>query len=239
MRKLLTCSVLSISCLATTLFLPSCRKNPAASDQADILLPLTIGNYWAYEQLTTRSGGGFISGLTDSAKVANVGTTTVTFEGHSYRAAILQWFYPLGNPTDFKWFYRNGDNGLYLLGGMSSTDTLVHKMLGYKYPAQEGDSWEIQRLLYNFYTQEFELEDTTTIYTCVATDEAFTTPAGTFTCYVYHHRVTIWEEPGLPIEDWDYYEYYAPGVGLVGTLIRSGIDGHLKWKTWLYDYQVD
>ncbi len=224
-------AVVIVSLLAIVSY---CSKNPVDSDTEDVLMPLTAGNYWASQQLSLPEG------LADSAIVTITGDTLVQIDNTAYRAAIQSFTYPIdGTPSDLRWLYWNGTDGLYLMGGISSTDTLVHKMLLYKYPAQEGDSWEIQRLLYSYYTQEYEIEDTTTTYTCVATDEEFNTPAGTFICYVYHHRITIWEEPGLPIEDWDYYEYYAPNVGRVGTLIRSGLDGRLKWKTWLFDYRVD
>ena len=125
------------------------------------------------------------------------------------------------------------------MGGISSNDTLIYKSMLYKYPISTGDSWQVHRLLYDTYLQEFVIEDTLTTFTCVATDEKFATSAGAFTCYVYHHRITIYEEPGEPIEDWDFYEYMAPGIGHVGTLIRSGVDGHLKWKIGLYDYQIN
>ena len=233
--------------LFCALVILGCEKNPndpnkeseydinmVEPDLESVLIPLSVGNSWSYEQLFYMSGE-VVEGLTDSGKVKIVGDTTIDYEGQCYRVAIWNDFHPLDEPKDHRWFFGNGTDGMYLLGGVSSTDTIVVKILYRKYPAQEGDTWRVPRLSYYLLPKEFFFDDSIT-YTCVSTDEEFETPLGTFVCYVYHYRIKPEEDV---LAYWEYYDYFAPDIGNVGVIIRSSLTGSLKFRITLYDYHIN
>lgn len=210
------------------LFVGGCQEDPPGE-----LMPLTVGNYWAYER--SRYYDGQVSeGLTDSVKAEIVAETTVTYAEQAYKVALSNGFYAIPYvPSDVNWLSWNGGNGLYLLGGVSSTDTLVYKALHFKYPVQQGDSWQVSWLYYVLESGKFVIEDTETI-TCIAINEKFETPAGTFRCYVYHFQRRTADDVAAKS---DFYEYYAPGVGLVGQEIKK--EGILIRRSMRYDYHLN
>ena len=75
---------------------------------------------------------------------------------------------------------------------------------------------------------------------CIATDQAFNTPIGTFQCYVYQYRWIITNESlaaftnplKLVVPDYrngniqtdtlDFDSFFAPNIGLVGQELRRG-----------------
>ncbi|MBC8345618.1 MAG: hypothetical protein ISR82_01200 [Candidatus Marinimicrobia bacterium] len=198
------------------------------------LVPLSVGNYWAYEQKVYSGEDHVIEGLTDSLYGEIVGDTTVILDGQSYHSAIWGWFNPpTYNPRPYKWLYTNGDSGLYILGAVSPKDTLFKKHLYLKYPAQKEDKWEHANLVYDHYTQTFLFADTLT-YTCIATNQDFETPIGTFSCYVYHYQRKLAEDiSGIS----DFYLYYAPGIGRVGAELKDR--GILKYRQVLFNYHLN
>lgn len=210
------------------LFVGGCQEDPPGE-----LMPLAVGNYWAYER--SRYYDGQVSeGLTDSVKAEIVAETTVTYAEQAYKVALSNGFYAVPSvPSHVNWLLWNGEDGLYLLGGMSSNDTLVHKILHAKYPVQQGDSWQVSWLYYIWEPGNFVIEDTETI-TCIAINKKFETPAGTFRCYVYQFRRQTVDDVAAKS---DFYEYYAPGVGLVGQEIKN--EGILTFRYVLYDYHLN
>lgn len=139
-----------------------------------------------------------------------------------------------GTKPEFEWLHWNGDNGLYWLGGISTGDSLFIKTLGYKYPAEVGESWLVPILAYSRYENRFYIRDTLRFHV-VATNEEIETPAGKFNCYVYKFS----RKPADDVsQSWDYYDYYYPGVGLVGSISRGQSDQRITDKSVLYDYQV-
>ncbi|MFQ5730276.1 MAG: hypothetical protein ACE5GN_07940, partial [Waddliaceae bacterium] len=199
----------------------------------DVLVPLAVGNHWAYQN-SVFIGDRRIEGLTDSVVVRIIGQTTVTFEGQSFDIFIREFFHPRTNTArEAKWFDWNGEDGFYLLGGMSSTDTLVHKVLQLKFPVEVGESWQVPLLVYNLIERRFMFEDTLT-FTSVTTDTAFETLVGTFQCHVYHYQRSQGEDI-LLLED--VFDYYAPGQGFVGREVKTV--GILKSRVTLYDFQIN
>ncbi|MBC8346450.1 MAG: hypothetical protein ISR82_00490 [Candidatus Marinimicrobia bacterium] len=200
----------------------------------DGLVPLSVGNYWAYQQKAYLGEDIIIEGSTVTFYGEIVGDTIITFDGHSHQTAIWNWFNPPSHdPTPYKWLYSNCKDGLFRVGGIAPVDTLFRKNLYLKYPTQLGDKWEFPLLTYDFHTKEFLFTDTLT-YTCMATNEPFETPAGSFSCYVYHYRKKQAEDV-LTISD--IYLYYVPGLGRVGSELKD--NGVLKYRQVLYDYHLD
>jgi hypothetical protein len=236
-RKTIAYSVVRAPFVGLSL-LVSCTNNPITSNPSEneVLLPLSSGNSWFYVTYTYM-GDSVIPGLTDSNRTTIIGQTIVYHNGQQYDVSIAAFFYPsnAAQPVDSKWLYWNGNDGLYILGGLASKDTLIDKLLYLKYPVARGDTWIAPHLTYDLILNRFFVDDTLS-YNCVSTDEELVTPAGTFQCYVYHHRIRPEEDV---LEYWDYYEYYALGIGKVGTIIRSSLDGSMKSKSLLYLYVAE
>ena len=219
-------------------FFAGCKKSPVNDnnvEEPEFLVPLDVGNYWEYIGYTF-SGDDIIEGLTDSFRVEITDKMTVNYEGESYDAAVQSIFYPVWNqePDIIKWLYWNGENGLYLLGGISQTDMLIKKILYFNYPVEVGEEWMYPRPVFDMLNLEFFIYDTLTI-TCVGKNEPFETRAGTFKCYVYKYT-RISSDDAVFI--WDYYFYYAPGIGQVGSIIRDEIAHVIKYKQVLIKYNV-
>lgn len=119
--------------------------------------------------------------------------------------------------SEFEWLYRNYDDGLYLMGGKMSTDSVYAGIRLFKHPAAKGESWTSPHLLYNLIEREYQIPDST-VYTCIDTNAVFETPLGTFSCVVYYHRELLDEDVSAKS---DLYEYYSSEVGLVGIVTMS------------------
>jgi len=160
---------------------------------------------------------------------------SVTHEGETLLASAMT-YYPRGSERpDYEWLLLNGINGLYIVGGISSTDTLVIKNLELKFPAEVGDSWPVPNVRYSLSDERFYISDTLA-YSLVAKDEELQTPAGNFKCYVYKYS----RKPADDVSAiWDYYFYYASGIGLVGEITRDQFEnGAIKERLLLYYYFV-
>ena len=153
-----------------------CKKSPVNDNnvkEPEFLVPLDVGNYWEYVTYEI-SGGEIIDGLTDSFRVEITEKMIVNDEGESYDAAVQSIFYPVWNqePDIIKWLYWNGENGLYLLGGISQTDMLIKKILYFNYPVEVGEEWMYPRPVFDMLNLEFFIYDTLTI-TCVGKNEYY------------------------------------------------------------------
>ena len=76
-------------------------------------------------------------------------------------------------------------------------------------------------LVYDLLQMKYAVPDTS-IYTCVDTGATFSTPLGSFECVVYLHRVI--DDEGDVVSKQDLYEYFAEGVGHVGTVTMTYAD---------------
>ena len=203
------------------------------------ILPLKVGYYWHYKEYHFEQ---------DSTVGLPVGETRyrirrVSFHatGNGYCSSLpLGVLAPLTNTeSDLEWLRTNNANGLYLMGGMSLTDTLLTRHLDRKYPLAKGDSWFRPHLVYDLLEETFVCRDSI-LYTCVATEVLFATPLGTFSCVVYRYIEDLSEEDVLT--DWEHYEYWAYDMGKVGDIKyiydqRTG-DRSLSTKTVLVETNV-
>ncbi len=135
------------------------------------LVPLQVGNYWVYNVYDSLGEpvGQQTLGITGSQMITHSGTT--------YEVLHWNWYEDLNTPSSSYILVRNGEEGLWAMGYYDSfNDTLVvDPQLAAKYPAAIGDSW-------SYVDVEF---GETYIYECVSTDQTISTPAGSFSCYVY------------------------------------------------------
>lgn len=197
--------------------------------KSDVLMPLAVGNYWEYEY-------NYLS-LKDTLRYEVVKEIQVPWGDTSYTAYGFNLVpFPPGAP-EYYWLYRNGEAGLYLMGGIADTDTLFMNDLEKWYPAAEGQTWEIPRLAFSRDSLKFYVSDTLDV-TLIDTNRETETPAGTFTCYVYKFTIEFLED-GHPFTSWDYYMHYSPGFGLVAQT-SIGIDDPDRFKEEMYlmNYKV-
>lgn len=209
-------------------FFIGCENNPAEpNDSKDVIMPLDVGNQWTYLSVLNY-------GTPDTLIMEIRRQIRVSHDGERLPAST--WiFYPKGKRRpDFEWLAWNGPNGFYSLGGIAETDTFLVKTLQLKFPAQVGDSWPVLILGYSLSDDQFYVADTLT-YSLVAKDEEFETPVGKFKCHVYKYS----EKPAEDVlEFWDYYNYYSPGIGLVGLVVKGQFDGRILSKLSLLSYDV-
>jgi len=213
-----------------------CMDTLESMNNEHSIMPLAVGNQWDYVTYWITDEGGIIEGLTDSLRTEITGDTIVNYEGLCYHVSLITTIYlPSSEARENSWYYWNGEDGLYSMGGISDYDTLIGKVLELKYPVVAGDSWAVPNLVYHIDDREFYYKDNQ-VFTCISTDAEFETPVGTFTCYKYHFRMSPAEDV---LEDWDIYDYYVPGIGKVGQIIRSSLDNEIKWKSVLYSYKIN
>ncbi len=209
MRYLPTISILLI--ILSTLI--NCNRDtggPGNSDDClqygeNALLPSEIGNYWKYSMKVYTS-------FTDSVTYSIVETLTVNHEDRDYKLFIAKYDNEGSEPN---WLYWNGPDGLYSMGGLTKTDTMIYPVLQFKYPVSQGEAWEVPRMVYNLYGKEFYIKDTTT-YICVDTNFLYITPLDTFQTYVYMFK----RRPAEDVLDKEIYNYYyTPSIGLIAETI--------------------
>jgi hypothetical protein len=226
--------VIALSLLVLTL--TSCGKDPTSPGTSTVICPLSIGNHWTYVDSTFYGGSVWV----DSSRLGITGKTTVPFEGNSYEVYFWNWYEDdLQQYRDYKWLMRNEDDGLWSLGGTSSSDTLILETMIVKYPVSAADTWPQTAVSWSSWDSSFFARDTLVI-TCVATDEQFATAAGTFRCCVYHYSENYYAgnsnpwvsrfkasvvagqpAPQNPLNLTNVYLYFAPGVGYVGLIVKE------------------
>jgi len=200
--------------------------DPARLNSSE-LMPLQAGNTWLYQVWA------FATPFTARAEIAR--KISVTIAGVNYDASAYLIPYPVNTePPPFAWIYWNGPDGLYWLGGISPTDTLLYKTLLFKYPAEIGESWRVVRINYDDYEEKFYFNDTLTV-SLTSKNEVIETPAGKLKCHVYSYRKRPADDVAT---EWDYYHYYIPGLGRVAYTEKSTYDQRIKGKVLLLDYKL-
>lgn len=186
---------------------------------SDGLMPLKVGNQWTYREYV-------LDGETGEIKYELPGSFHLDliseylkgkYKGEEYEGLCWDTQYVgSGQESIVKWVYINKPDGLYQVGGLAKTDTSINNILHYKYPVKKGESWLVPRLFYepNWYLQFFI--DDSIRYECTDTAAVFHTPLGDIKCYVYRHLIDLGEDV---LEDWEYFEYFKPGLGLVGAFV--------------------
>ncbi|ERP31973.1 hypothetical protein [Chitinivibrio alkaliphilus] len=157
------------------------------------------------------------------------------------------------------WGFTDGE-GTKLMGGSSPTDTLMEPHRLYRYPVEIGETWDVNRLLYNASYGEFFHGETAQIEV-LDTLVYVTVPAGTFECVKLVKRYTVSHTRSFSgihrspsrthlrsrdtqgagsFADASTVEetlYYAPGVGYIQNITRA--NGAIVWIKELVDYEVE
>jgi hypothetical protein len=196
-------------------------RSPVVDDE---ILPLAIGNYWDMRIEYV--------GLVDTFRVQIVDTFPFRVTGKTQQAFV--WTRGRGE-METKWLMQNRVDGLHFVGGVNEQDTLLlsENTLRLRYPAEVGDRWTAYRLSYD--RDEGSFNSMPLDYELLSTTAPYQTPAGEFICYQYHFRFRSAEDV---FEEWDVYEYYAPGVGRVAEVIKGSFDGRVIQTIELLSYHV-
>ncbi len=208
---------------------PRC-VGPLVPSSDEPLVPLTVGNTWTYQSTYYQ----IPTPRTDTFRAQVTAETRVCYEGKVYQAAVWSWLDPATErPTFPQWLRWNGPRGYYTLGGIFEADTFKTRFLERKYPAEAGMEYDVPRFVYHKARQQFRFIDTLT-HRVDSTRAEFTTPAGTFASYVFHHK----RRPAPDVGGfWHYKSYYAPSVGPVGLIVKED-DGDLVSRRILLEYQI-
>lgn len=192
------------------------------------LVPLAVGNYWEYE--TT-----YLDVLKDTIRYEVTAKAEVPVGDTSYTAYAAN-FLPF--PPDLEpyyWLRRNGEQGLYSMGGISGADTLFMNEVEYKFPSEVGEIIETPQVSFSYDRFEFYLSDTLSI-TLIDDDREIVTPAGNFPCFVFKFTIS----QGIDVlRGWDYYLHYSPGVGLVAQIATTENNpDDIKEEMYLINYKI-
>ena len=217
-------------------FLTSCKDNSTLEpvkpiEKKDQIMPLTVGNRWVYATTYSYGQGDTIIWEVLSKTDVDIGGGKITAYGMNY--------YLKGSAQpDYQWLFSNKSDGLYVLGGLTKTDTLITMYLKLKYPSVENDSYQVIGLRYSRSNEIFYIKDTL-MFSLVSTSDTLETPAGKFTgCYVYNYRIKQADDvSGFD----DFHDYFVPGVGLVGTIVRTVVrnkSGGITYKLLLSSYSI-
>ncbi|MBU0558767.1 MAG: hypothetical protein KKG93_04175 [Bacteroidetes bacterium] len=131
--------------------------------------------------------------------------------------------------------YWIGDDGIYNMGiYVERKDSVFSKGLYIPSEIPLNENWggQIAYRIDGFLLQTKSVVERK----CLSKNEVLITPMGAFECYVIFTR--IWMADDIA-GYYDYYNYYAPGVGMVCTIRLGGVtpgafpDGEIQW--WL-DY---
>ncbi len=190
----------------------------------DVLVPLDVGNWWEYEVRITGGPLYFRETVFETVEVPVRGTTVTA-------GAVAT---DNGTEPPYKWLRANGPSGLHILGGVAPSDTFYTDAVRYRYPAKVGDKWKSPQLAFSRSKQEFYVSSTLEV-TLVDDDKVVVTPAGTFVCHVYKFS----QRPANDVlAVWDYFMFYAPGIGLIMQQTYSPSDDSIKDETILTRYHI-
>ena len=195
---------------------PPPREDGPTQELSPGIMPLKVGYYWDYEELLLDDDSSVLS-VNDSYRY-QIAEAVRTPEYQPDLLYVRQLVYPDNSADPVEWLFRNYEDGLYLMGGRTETDTLYEKLLFLRFPVDTGTSWPTQNLVYNFMDEKFYLRDTIT-YTCVDTNTLFAAKIGPIHCVVYFHREDS-PEPDVRAS-YEIYDYFSPEIGLVGRMKYS------------------
>lgn len=205
------------------------EPQPIDTAKQPVLLPTAVGNFWTYE--TAR-----YVGEPDTVTIRNVKTMPVEVNGQLIKGVVQEHFWEdYGRVWPHKFVYGNGSDGLYQLGAMSTSDTLIQPALQVKYPVELGESWKVPLLGYESDSEQYTYNDSL-IYHCVSVDCTYTTATGSFGgCLVVKYYKPFEEEDVANGQN--FYIYYKPDLGIVAIEVKNYFPALGRESTKLYFYR--
>jgi hypothetical protein len=193
------------------------KNNPFPSDE---IIPLAVGNYWIYQP----------EGLPQTETVTILGSQEV--QG----VTCFEWF---AQGDTYPYLYANRSDGCWCYGYGPHQQT---PDLKYKYPVEANDTW----------VSFWVAPPYATTVTCLSTNASI---GGYTDCILYNfylpltyhsmqsssslfqNKIDSLEGIDRKYSGFDIYDYYIPGIGMVGW--ETYLDGTLFVKAVLVDYQVN
>ena len=228
-----------ISLILVTFIITGCKDNPVEPVQYKPLIPLSVGNYWLYQNYLLdpdngsithpeyNSKDGFI--INDSLLGSNSISYHISICGEDLKPIDDSNYLLYGGS---KLAYQN-NNGFYY-SGIIRKDTLVMMFndLIFPYPAVKGKSASGHVFYYSTLGNGSNVPDEViTQYECVSTDSLFTTFLGEFRCMVYK---MVWQDFEPLFRDEVYY-FIKPGLGIVG-MVQMVYFYNLKKYNYMREY---
>jgi hypothetical protein len=191
-----------------TLALSACDGPTPPLGEIPPLVPLAVGNTWAYE---VRPFPG--TGVADTVVVAITGGFSAQVDGSS-RALFAEQSYLAGSqpaPGDPAWFYGNEPDGYYFYGGAVAGDTMLMRSPWFL-SGDAGTTWRHPRMVYHPVQAEWRiLEDVERVLH--RADVPCQTPLGERHCLEVRFYLPPLEED-VATGDW-HQVLLAPGLGMV------------------------
>jgi len=153
-----------ISILVGSMFI-GCSDDPADNSEPpdSVILPLAVGNYWTFEDISFNASG----------DTTGVDTTTLSIDSTAVISGrtVYYWRWDIASYENYADLMANIDDGLYRFGTASSgeIDEAEEPELILIYPGSEGDTFIA-------FGEDF---------TITSTSSEQIVPAGTFICYEY------------------------------------------------------
>ena len=217
------------------------------------LWPSKVGSYWDYKGYSFMNHysiesnwvyKGFASFGLDLDTIKNVPFLTrieivdsifINFNDTLYSCHIFSGYNRVTKKySDLKFPYWIGDSGIYSMGIYTEgQDTLFNKglLIPAEIPLNENWGGQVAYRMDGYFLQTNSVVERK----CLSKNEVINTPIGLFECYVIFTRV--WMADDLA-GYFDYYDYYAPGVGKVCRvrLAVTPILGPNSYGEWWFDY---
>lgn len=224
MRRVVSAALCLMIFMALSVFINcSDEGSPTQPPQPEpVICPLAVGNTWTYVDSVWQGG----SPTTFSSSVCITGDTIITVDLTDYE--LYRWVhYDSMNQEETTLLVRNESSGLWEMGIACPTDTLIYRQLNAMYPAELDYTWT--KAWYRCAMDQIMGLPPGTAR-CLAVDSLYTTPAGTFSCHLYHEQYDV-----IIFGLYDIYTFYAPNVGLVATEVQTDM---VAWKSVLSSYTL-
>lgn len=194
-------------------------------------MPLAVGNWWEYEVRFPQRQDAEPDTLVDRINLK----TEIKYENRLYTVFGRNVDMDFGSLPDFNWLVRNGRCGLYNMGGIAETDTMIINELAMKFPGETGENWQMPRVAFSRTDFEFYISETVVV-TLVESDVEVETPAGTFNAWVYHFEVDQGDDV---LANAQIFQFFSPGTGLIKQEDRFESTNELRSEMILTNYQVN
>jgi hypothetical protein len=171
------------------------------------LFPYESPQTWTYQE--TKNGT-----VTGVSRMHSLGASQFVFNNVNEQMLPIAWFnfadevlYP------FSLLYQTKNDGLWLMGGASDSDTLFAPSLYLKYPVHVGEEWSSYDIDYDLTAGKIVLVDTLTMR-CSAYPVTVTHPTGSWSTVEYSYAKA----------NRNYYLYYALNIGFVRyTVVENDV----------------
>ncbi len=199
----------------------ACMTEDGGDKASFTIMPLSVGNYWEYNDSVYSSTGSFSSVTTRRTSID--GKIQIQYQGKSSEVFLEH----IGSkPDSGYWLLANEANGLYIHGGKSGDSLFLRG----KYLVMDSAGWRVTP-----YTEshgEFSFSTSASMQPVllpwVSKDSTYTTPAGAFHCYASVLQIVLFGDTSSVTQFW------ALNKGLVASIYRN--KGKITEKTILTSY---